>query len=356
MANTRQKRKWVRGIAFLLFLAAVAYVITSLALGGRWNPLDWKKKDDITKTMFVGNVIDSEYASDGKLMRLEKTVGARSMNENGDEVASYTLSVTITPAESEVTSFAWTAEFKDTTSEWASGKSAADYVTITPAANNRSATVECLQAFGEPINVTCAYTENTTLSATCKFDYISRVVGGKIVSHINDFYDGEDSYISLTNVEYGVGTVKGKILDCPIIGWVELADEAYNYITDSTSPAYTYYERWLAASNSTLIKKTRVYSCLNQDDSESDWASFYLNDFSSGAVINENLYGAMFKVLAQNTTNQVRYCGTFTYTYGENFTQIVTVNGEWLSLDASKISTNYLTVTGVQMEQTEGVF
>ena len=38
--------KLVKVIAVGLFLLAVAYVITSLALGMVWNPLKWGKKPD----------------------------------------------------------------------------------------------------------------------------------------------------------------------------------------------------------------------------------------------------------------------------------------------------------------------
>lgn len=332
------------GFVLIVVLLAAAWV-AGWQITGNMNPLDWTKpKEENESSLFVGSEQDSLYSSDGKMMRFEKSAGVRSVNESGDEVASYTLSIIVTPVESEITSFAWSADFENTQSAWASGKNVSDYVTITPAANNRSAEVTCLQAFGEPINVKCEYTENTTLFATCKFDYVKRVIGGGETSFdCVDFNDGEVG----VNVEsiYGVGTVVGKQSNWS--AWGELSDEAYNYIV-----ANEYYSRWRSSGGGELKKIGRV--C--EYDPESDWFSQFASDFFVSVGGNGNYCEAAFKLLSQNTTNQLRIGYRFTYSYGDSYSETVTIYSDYISLLPGNFETNLLTVSGLQMEQTNGVF
>lgn len=73
----------------------------------------------------------------------------------------------------------WTVEFVDPSSEWATGKTVTDYLTITPESDGAlSATANVLQPFGEQIKVICTARDTTlgTISAECLFDYVKKIL------------------------------------------------------------------------------------------------------------------------------------------------------------------------------------
>ena len=74
--------------------------------------------------------------------------------------------------------FDWNVSFRNSGSAWASGRNAADYVTITPTSDGSdTALAECKQAFGEQIVITCTVRGLTGLSATCTVDYAQKIEG-----------------------------------------------------------------------------------------------------------------------------------------------------------------------------------
>ena len=91
---------------------------------------------------------------------------------------AYTLTASVEPNYAGEKTFDWSIKFEDGSSSWANGKSVTDYVTVTPASDGAdTATVECRQAFGERILVTCTSRDYTGLSATCTVDYAQRITG-----------------------------------------------------------------------------------------------------------------------------------------------------------------------------------
>ena len=61
--------------------------------------------------------------------------------------SAYTLTATVEPANAVNKAVDWTIVFVDPSSEWATGKTVTDYVTLTPQADGSTvATVQCLQA------------------------------------------------------------------------------------------------------------------------------------------------------------------------------------------------------------------
>ena len=91
---------------------------------------------------------------------------------------AYTLTASVEPDYAGEKTFDWSIKFEDGSSLWANGKSVTDYVTVTPASDGAdTATVECKQAFGERILVTCTSRDYTGLSATCTVDYAQRITG-----------------------------------------------------------------------------------------------------------------------------------------------------------------------------------
>ena len=91
---------------------------------------------------------------------------------------AYTLTATAEPNYSGEKEFDWSVIFQSDSSSWASGKTVTDYVTVTPTSDGaNTATVECKQAFGEKIIVTCTSRDYAGLSATCTVDYAQRITG-----------------------------------------------------------------------------------------------------------------------------------------------------------------------------------
>ena len=90
-------------------------------------------------------------------------------------------SATVSPSDATDTALDWSVAFVEPDSEWATGKTVTDYVTVTPTADGAStAAVECKQAFGEQIVVTCKSRSNAAVSASCSVDYTQKLLGSKL--------------------------------------------------------------------------------------------------------------------------------------------------------------------------------
>ena len=72
----------------------------------------------------------------------------------------------------------WSVAFVNPASEWATGKTVTDYVTVTPTSDGAlTATVQCLQPFGEQIKVTVTSRDNPSAKADCTVDFSAREIG-----------------------------------------------------------------------------------------------------------------------------------------------------------------------------------
>ena len=73
----------------------------------------------------------------------------------------------------------WAAAWKNPSSSWATGKTVTSYVKVTPLAtsgeNGRKANVECLQAFGEEVTITCSVRGDAEKKATVSVHYVQKV-------------------------------------------------------------------------------------------------------------------------------------------------------------------------------------
>lgn len=95
---------------------------------------------------------------------------------------AFVLTATITPDDSYDKTVDWTVRWQNASSSWAKGKTVTDYVTVTPTSDGAlSASVACLQDFGEKIEVVCTSRANENASATCVCDYAKRVESFSIV-------------------------------------------------------------------------------------------------------------------------------------------------------------------------------
>ena len=120
---------------------------------------------------------------------------------------AYILTASVEPDYAGEKTFDWSIKFEDGSSSWANGKSVTDYVTVTPASDGAdTATVECKQAFGERILVTCTSRDYTGLSATCTVDYAQRITGMDVMlegSRTGDVAIPEGEEVSINFTYYG---------------------------------------------------------------------------------------------------------------------------------------------------------
>ena len=114
---------------------------------------------------------------------------------------AYTLTATITPSDAFDKTVDWSIAFDIPSSTWASGKSVSDYVTVTPSSNGSlTATVQCLQDFGEQIIVTVTSRNNSSAKATCTVDYVKRVESVGFISAA----ENQGTYYDVINVRSNV--------------------------------------------------------------------------------------------------------------------------------------------------------
>ena len=95
---------------------------------------------------------------------------------------AYTLTATVLPENASNKAVDWSVEFVDPSSEWATGKTVTDYVTVTPTSDGAlTATVSNLGEFGEQIKVTVTSRDNSAAYASCTVDYAKRIKSAYLV-------------------------------------------------------------------------------------------------------------------------------------------------------------------------------
>lgn len=124
-----------------------------------------------------------------------------------DGNGSVTIIASIEPSDATNNDIAWDVQFVDPDSEWATGKTVTDYVTILPDSAGYSGvcTVTCHQAFGEQIIVTAQSVANPDVKQSCTVDYKQRVTD--VWSEINGKrFDFEDNDTPFFSVDYALQT------------------------------------------------------------------------------------------------------------------------------------------------------
>ena len=88
---------------------------------------------------------------------------------------SATLTATVEPADANQ-AVDWRVSFVNAESDWASGKTVTDYVTITTeTAGSTTATVTCSAPFGEQVKIECISQDNPNIKAECRVDLLQGV-------------------------------------------------------------------------------------------------------------------------------------------------------------------------------------
>ena len=166
-------------LSLFLALIIVAGVITGVVFWQKgnivFNPVEQEQPNDEEND---GGAVIEEGESNGiKLMSMK--IAPENYDEYGISPmvdTAYQLTATITPENATNKAVDWTIAFVNAESEWATGKTVTDYVTVTPTADGAlTANVECLQAFGEQVRVTVTSRDNAAVKANATVDYTEKL-------------------------------------------------------------------------------------------------------------------------------------------------------------------------------------
>ena len=252
----RDKSKWfVTLIAFILAFVAIAAAFIGIFSDGftNWDKFktDEEQRDEQlpeeeqTDDTADGGAVISE--SEGKGMALTSVaIATADYDEYGISPmaeTAYTLTATVQPDTSGEKTFDWSIKFQSASSSWANGKTVTDYVTVTPASDGaNTATVECKQAFGEKILVTCSSRDYASLSATCTVDYAQRITGMDVIlegsrTGDRDILAGEEVAINFTyygdSSSYNVYTVTATPIYSDVYTLAESATCKVSFLTSA---------------------------------------------------------------------------------------------------------------------------
>ena len=182
---------------------------------------------------------------------------------------AYTLTASVEPDYAGEKTFDWSIKFEDGSSSWANGKSVTDYVTVTPSSDGAdTATVECRQAFGERILVTCTSRDYTGLSATCTVDYAQRITGMDVTlegsrTGNRDIPAGEEVTINFTyyggTSSYNVYTVRATATYSDVYTLAESATCKVSFLTSAgADDGHTYFNNHGSSGSMGSYSYTRV--------------------------------------------------------------------------------------------------
>lgn len=91
--------------------------------------------------------------------------------------SAYQITATVEPEDASDKTVSWSVAWKDPASEWATGKTVTDYVTVTASEDTLTGTLACMQAFGEQIVVNVVSNDNAEATASCTVDYRKKITG-----------------------------------------------------------------------------------------------------------------------------------------------------------------------------------
>ena len=215
------KIKWTfTGIAFLLIFVMFTGLCLQLFGTGKQKPSEWFKKPDTEQTQpetpdngedkpaidengkeLASGIIHAMPAR--MTFRTAKSLVAAAAQSSAYD--SVTVNATVKPVDVNLKSFVFTVEWVNSSSDWATGKTVTDYFTVTPSGvNSKTATLQCLQPFGEQIKVigTATSLDNKTASAECTVDFVKRVIGWNGM-----FFDGPPVYVDETTESIFLNTL-----------------------------------------------------------------------------------------------------------------------------------------------------
>ena len=210
------KVKWaITAIAFVLAFVMLIGIAFQVFMPDGKKLTDWFEKQPAQEEELPeensGAVIDQ--ASDNGVKVMTAKIAPEQYAEYGVSALAenaYTLTATVSgDADAAVT---YSAAWKNPSSEWATGKTVSDYVTVSQGSvGSQTATVSVLQAFSEQVIITAFVTDYPEISATCTVDYVATfdITSKTTLADLNSKFS-----LSITDI---VGT-----LACEISGVVDM--------------------------------------------------------------------------------------------------------------------------------------
>ena len=168
------KKKIIAGILAIATMATCAFTVVAC----KENKETEQAGTSLTQTMTDGGMQVGNVHSNGiKLM--SATLLSSEYDEYGVAAtaeSAYTLTATITPEYASNKAVDWSVAWVNSSSSWANGKKASDYVKVSPSSDGAlTATVSCLSAFGEQVKIVVSSRDNSSITAECICDYAQRI-------------------------------------------------------------------------------------------------------------------------------------------------------------------------------------
>ena len=172
-------------ISVLLILALLAGIIgTGVVTDGftDWSGFAGEKEEteDYPEAETSGGVVtaDGTVMESGGVYPLPERMAFTSVSAESTLASDgVTVQAGVQPRDATNRAVDWSLSWKNAASSWASGKSVTDYVTVTPTSDgSTTATVRCLQKFGEQMLLTVASRDNPKATASTTVDYYKRAV------------------------------------------------------------------------------------------------------------------------------------------------------------------------------------
>lgn len=240
----KSKHTGAKVIAAMALLLAMAYVITSLALGMVWNPLKWVKGGDVTGGQEEPNKTEIvAVSSDGKKLLTNNSYAMPQAMAFVQKQSTYSKSkeftVTATLSNEYINGvFDWAVSFVNPSSAWATGKVADYYVQATPTTDgSATATIKYISSFNEPINVT-ATLRGTDKSDSCQIDCLKDLEMVSVWSDSNDFGDRLEGGCEL---ESTTGTIFAQYRVQDVHIYFDFSDDVQKYLKFEINPIYYYH-------------------------------------------------------------------------------------------------------------------
>lgn len=279
-----------------------------------------------------------------------------------------TVTATVLPETAVNKNVMWAVRFANASSAWATGKTASDYVTVTPdPENSRIATVVCNEAFGEQIILTVASVADPTKMASCTIDYAQSITDVSVkIGNVDVNLGGETEVTvdighnnidrgGVIAIEYTMSEVYTIAVDADftetlsfITNDVDKDNFTQTYPSGTTSSSY-HNDAIEDAEGKTLYFDQRMFDAYNFYYTSANYATgdytgttTYFRDLDVGRV--ESIF---------NTTGYCRDKVLWTVQLSiVSEYQTITLESDiiWASIDG------YTEVTGVTLDPTEIVF
>ena len=176
-----EKNKTIKRLSAVLFavLLIAALVLSVLTKGFT----DWRFGKELPSVNDLNNnVVVTPQEGNGGIRLMAEFLPEITQGDNETDYESETLTITATVSpdnSADNTGLDWSMAFKNPSSAWATGKTLADYMTLTPSgadvAGSKTVSVKCLKPFGEQIVITATSQDNPAVTASCTADFAQRI-------------------------------------------------------------------------------------------------------------------------------------------------------------------------------------